>query len=629
MPRVQMVIAGRYLACLPGFGSDRTARAFTLGNNGMTDMKAALLAATILLTAAPVTAQSSPEDNDKRKVEAYFYELTPLKPGPDFAATLKLPRGYSAHVWASGLGNARVMAVAPDGAIYVSRRSEADIIRLTDSNRDGRADGPPMVIVNRPGLHGLTVHNGMLYFMTAREVFRAPLRPDGGIGMVETLIDDLPDAGQHLNRTLAVGPDNMLFISAGSTCNACDESSQENATLIRASLDGKSWRIWASGLRNTIGFGWHPRTGELWGWDQGIDWLGNDLQREEVNRLEAGKRYGWPYVFEDGKLNPQDEPPGGITGAQWAAASTNPVLMHVAHSAGMQMAFHPGGGFGPDVGGDAFVALRGSWNRKPASGYELVRIRFDANGQATRIEPFVSGFMSRDGTGHYGRPCGVAVMRDGSILLSDDANGVIYRITYDGATGQAAPLAPPAAPMLEQAARGNDVPLALTRPEARAAGSARLTVSATAFAPGGTIPREQSEYGLGISPALGWTAVPGAASYAIIVEDPDGAAKPVIHWVAWNVPAGTTRLPAGLQERDRLSGGPLEGVMQGATGRGTVGWYGPRPPKGDRPHRYHFQVLALDRQLQLPLGATRDQLLAAAAGHVLATGDLVGTYAEP
>jgi Raf kinase inhibitor-like YbhB/YbcL family protein len=594
----------------------------------MTYMKAALLASTLLLIAAPAVAQSSPEDNDKRKVDAYFYELTPLKPEADFASSLKLPRGYRVSMWANGLGNSRVMAAAPDGSIYVSRRSEADIIRLTDANRDGRADGPPTVIVNRPGLHGLTIHDGMLYFMTAREVFRAPLRPDGGIGKVETLMDDLPDAGQHLNRTLAVGPDKMLYISAGSTCNACDESSQENATLIRASLDGKTRRIWASGLRNTIGFGWHPRTGELWGWDQGIDWLGNDLQREEVNRLEAGKRYGWPYVFEDGKLNPQDEPPGGITGAHWAAASTNPVLMHVAHSAGMQMAFHPGGGFGPDAGGDAFVALRGSWNRKPASGYELVRIRFDANGQATRIEPFVSGFMSRDGTGHYGRPCGVVVMRDGSILLSDDANGVIYRITYDGATGQAAALTPPAGPMLEQAARGNNVPLALTRPEARATSAARLTVSAGAFRAGGAIPREQSEYGLGISPALSWTAVPGAASYAIIVEDPDGSDKPVVHWVAWNVPGGTTRLPAGLQERDRLSGGPLEGIVQGATGRGTVGWYGPRPPKGDRPHHYHFQVLALDRQLELPLGATRDQLLAAAAGHVLATGDLVGTYVE-
>ncbi|TKW72529.1 MAG: PEBP family protein, partial [Staphylococcus hominis] len=388
-------------------------------------MKPLLLATALLAT--PALAQASPEDNDKRPIDAHYYELTPLKPGPDFVQRLKVPQGYRVSVWAGDLGNTRMIAVAPDGAVYVSRRSEADIIRLIDADNDGRADGPPQVIVNRPGLHGLAIHKGQLYFMTAREVFRAPLRPDGTIGTAETLIDDLPDAGQHPNRTLAVGPDEMLYISAGSTCNACDESSQENATILRASLDGKKREIWASGLRNTIGFGWHPRTGELWGWDQGIDWLGNDLQREEVNKIERGKRYGWPYVFENGQRNPQDEPPGGLLAAQWAAASTSPVLMHVAHSAGMQMAFHPGGGFGPDAAGDAFVALRGSWNRKPASGYELVRIRFDAQGQAQRIEPFVSGFMSRDGTGHYGRLAGVAVLRDGSLLFSDDANGVLYR----------------------------------------------------------------------------------------------------------------------------------------------------------------------------------------------------------
>ncbi len=593
-------------------------------------MKAALLASALLLSAAPALAQSSPEDNDKRPVSAHFYELTPLKPGPDFAASLKLPRGYRASVWASDLGNSRMIAVAPDGSVYLSRRSEADIVRLVDADRDGRVDGPPTVIVNRPGLHGLTIHDGRLYFMTAREVFRAPLRPDGGIGAVETLIDDLPDAGQHLNRTLAVGPDRMLYISAGSTCNACDESSQENATLLRASLDGKTREIWASGLRNTIGFGWHPTTGELWGWDQGIDWLGNDLQREEINRIERGRRYGWPYVFENGQRNPQDEPPGGLAAADWAAASAPPALMHVAHSAGMQWAFHPGGGFGPDVAGDGFVALRGSWNRKPASGYELARVRFDASGRPTRVETFVSGFMSRDGTGHHGRPCGVAVMRDGSILLSDDANGVLYRISYDGATGQAAPYAPPAGPMLEQAARGSGVPLALARPETRGRDTSPIALTAAAFRAGGAIPREHSEHGLGISPELNWTAVPGARSYAIVAEDPDAAdPKPVVHWIAWNVPPGTTRLPAGLQERDRLTGGPLEGIMQGATSRGSVGWQGPRPPEGDRPHRYHLQLLALDRMLDLPLGATRDQLLAAARGHVLATGALVGTYAEP
>jgi glucose/arabinose dehydrogenase len=155
-------------------------------------MKTALLASMLLMTAGSAVAHSSPEDNDKRKVDAYYYELTPLKPEPDFAASLKLPPGYRASVWASGLGNTRILATAPDSSIYVTRRSEADIIRLVDTNGDGRADGPPTVIVNRPGLHGLTIHDGILYFMTAREVFRAPLRPDGGIGEVETLIDDLP-----------------------------------------------------------------------------------------------------------------------------------------------------------------------------------------------------------------------------------------------------------------------------------------------------------------------------------------------------------------------------------------------------------------------------------------------------
>ena len=158
-------------------------------------MKSALLASVILVAATPSLAQSSPEDADKRPVDAHFYELTPLKPSAAFANQLKLPRGYRASVWASDLGNTRMIAVAPDGTVYVSRRSEADIIRLVDGNGDGKADGPPTVVVNRPGLHGLTIHDGMLYFMTAREVFRAPLLPSGEIGVVETLMTDLPDAG--------------------------------------------------------------------------------------------------------------------------------------------------------------------------------------------------------------------------------------------------------------------------------------------------------------------------------------------------------------------------------------------------------------------------------------------------
>lgn len=174
------------------------------------------------------------------------------------------------------------------------------------------------------------------------------------------------------------------------------------------------------------------------------------------------------------------------------------------------------------------------------------------------------------------------------------------------------------------------MPLALQRPESRPRAAQRVTVSSPTFRAGAAIPREQSECGLGISPALSWTAVPGAVSSTIVMEDPDAAdPKPVVHWVAWNIPGAITALADGLQERDRLSGGPLEGIMHGATSNGSVGWFGPEPPKGDKPHSYHFQLLALDTMPDLPLGATRDQLLAAANGHVLATGELVDTYAEP
>ena len=578
--------------------------------------------------ARPAAAQTTGDDDKLPPITTYVYETTPRKPGPDFVRTLRVAPGYRVGVFAAGVGNARFLSVAPNGDVYVSREREGDVVRLRDADGDGVADGPPATVVRRAGLLGVTAHEGRLYFATAGELFAADLRADGTAGPVTRLVKDLPNAGQHHTRHMLFGPDGMLYLGIGSTCNACAESSPESATILRVSPDGARRTIFASGLRHTIGFDWHPRTGELWGWDQGIDWLGNDLQREEVNRLEAGRRYGWPYVMEDGKANPQDEPPGGLTNAQWAAASTNPVLLHVAHSAGMQMAFHPGGGaMGGDVAGDAFVALRGSWNRKPAVGYELARVRFDARGQAVRVEPFVSGFLGADGASNYGRPCGVALAADGALLFSDDANGVIYRVAREGSAAAAfTPARPPADTLRRQTSRDFGVPLAVRRAETQPSGAgASLTVTSAAFAAGGAIPDVHTEYGEGVSLPLAWTAVPEARSYALVMEDPDSRPGPNVHWTAWNIPAGVTALPAGLPERDRVDLPGLGGMMQGATSRGSTGYYGPRPPAGDPPHRYHVQVFALDRALDLPLGAARDQLLAAARGHVLARGEVVGT----
>ena len=583
--------------------------------------------AAALALALPCVAHAQPVGDDDKlpTIQAHIYETTPRKPDAGFVSRLRVAPGYRVNVFAEGLKNSRFISVAANGDVYVNRNSQADVIRLRDRNGDGVADGPPEVVARRAGLLGVLAHENKLYLATATELWAADIGADGRVAEPQRLIKDLPGAGQHYTRHMEWGPDGWIYMGVGSTCNTCTESSPENASILRIRPDGKARAVFASGLRHTIGFDWHPRTGEIWGWDQGIDWLGEDLQREEVNHIEWGRRYGWPYVMEDGRAYPQLEPEGGLSNADWAKSSTPPVLLHTAHSAGMQWAFHPGGGaMGGEVANDAFVSLRGSWNRKPASGYEVVRVRFTPDGRAQRVEPFVSGFLSADGTSNYGRLCGMAVAADGALLFTDDTNGVIYRVTRTGASGPFTRAQPPADSMKRQTTRGDNVPLALAREETRTAG--RLTVSSSAFAEGAALPDLHSDYGGRASPPLRWSAAPGARSYVVLTEDPDGSRHPVTHWTAWNIPGSATELPSALPSRDRLDSPGLEGTMQGPSSRGSTGWYGPRPPVGDPSHHYHFEVLALDRPLELPLGATRDDILRAAAGHVIAKGETVAAF---
>lgn len=269
--------------------------------------------------------------------------------------------------------------------------------------------------------------------------------------------------------------------------------------------------------------------------------------------------------------------------------------------------------------------MRGSWNRKTPVGYEVVRVRFEG-GQPTSIVPFVTGFVSA--AGESGRPCGNAIAPDGSLLFTDDRNGVLYRVSYTGTPNGLPPSTIPPGPMLEQAARGDGVPLAIDRPETQAPAS--LDISSPACEEGEAIPVIYSEYEQGISFPLEWARGPeGTASYVLIMEDPDAAMpRPFVHWVAWNIPADVTTLREGLVEEDLLD--DPWGLRQGVTSRGTIGYLGPRPPAGDPAHVYHVQLFALDRVLDLPLtGADRDQVLAAASGHVLARGELTGRFARP
>lgn len=586
-------------------------------------LSAALVA--LCSTSVPVFAQQG--DGTRVPIDTHVFKPAKVAPSDDAIRRLRTLPGFSVSVFASGLRNARILAVAPNGNVYLSRRDQGDVLLLTDKNGDGVADGAPMQVVNRPGVHGLAIRDNKLYMVTVREVYVADILGNGTLGPSKMLIGDLPDAGQHPNRTIAFGPDDMMYISVGSTCNACNEANPENATILRVSPDGKSRTIFASGLRNTIGFDWQPQTGELWGMDHGIDFLGDEIQPEELNKIEKGKQYGWPHIWGAGGINPQSTPVGDLTKEQWKAISTPMVMGYTAHAAPMQMVFYKGGSFPAEFNGNAFVTMRGSWNRDPAAGYEIVRIRFE-NGQPKSFEPFVSGFLTDGGRTHIARPVGLAVARDGSLLMADDANGVIYRIAYRGpANGAAKPLVTPASAMLEQTSRGNNVPLAKDRRETTTTASASMQLVSSSIAPDGMIPQRHSEYFDGVSPALAWSPVSSASSYVLIVEDPD--AKPItpfVHWIAWNIPAMTTRLPEGMQEQLRVT--EPEGMMQGPTSRGSPGYYGPHPPVGDAPHRYYFQIFALDRMLALPAGADRDQVLAAAQGHIIAKGQLMGRYQQ-
>ena len=597
-------------------------------------MNRVTIAASLLCLASAAHAQQG--DGTNVSIPSTIFKPAKVDATPARIAALKAPPGFSVTAFATGLKNARILAVAPNGDIYLSRRDQGDVVLLRDANGDGKADGAPVIVASRAGAHGLAIRDNKLYLVTVKELFVADILGDGRLGELKLLVGDLPDSGQHPNRTIAFGPDGMLYLSVGSTCNVCNESNPENATILRITPDGQQRTIFATGLRNTIGFGWQPQTGELWGFDHGIDFLGDEQQKEEVNKIELGKMYGWPHVYGAGEIYPQSTPVGDITKEQWKARSTPMVVGWNAHAAPMQLVFYTGAAFPQEYRGDAFVTMRGSWNRARPSGYEIVRVRF-TNGQATSVEPFVTGFLTDGGKTHIARPVGLATAKDGALLMADDANGVIYRVAYTGSAARpgSALGAAPAGPMEQQAAKGTRVPLALVRPEsqpgaqlgAQPTAQGKLAITSSAFRHNGAMPMKYSEYADGISPALTWTAVPNAQSYAIVMEDPDARPQlPFVHWVAWNIPAGVTSLPDGVQEQPRLT--EPDGVLQGRNTRGSTGYYGPRPPVGDAAHRYHFQVFALDAKLDVPFGADRDQVLAAMQGHVLAKGEIIGKYAQ-
>ena len=560
----------------------------------------------------------------KTTIEAHVVRPVAVAPTPARLALLTMPEGFHLARWADGLSNPRVLKVHR-GVVYVTQRTDENVVMLKDTDGDGLAD-VQREVARGTDLHGIAFGGDWAYLVGIRKLWRARVMPDGTLGPKGELMHDLPDAGQHPNRTVEVGPDGRIYISCGSTANDAVEHNPYNATIVVCNPDGKNRAILASGLRNTIGFDWQPGTNALYGWDQGIDWLGDDAQREEVNHIQKGKRYGWPFVYEDGKTDQNAHLAGekGFTIQGWLAQSTSPVLTYTAHAAGMQMRFYRGLLFPGEYRGDAFATMHGSWNRQPPSGYEVVRVRFE-RGEPKAVEPFLKGFL-QDATGkptQFGRPCGLAEMPDGSLLIGDDEHGAIYRLSYGKRDDRATALH-----ALDTTRLSPDL---VNSPK-----TIKVTLSAFGEA--------NSEYasGGGKSPGLTFGALPkGTKALAVVMEDPDAGIKPLVHWLIADL-APTASLSGGVLPGDKpvIVSPPQEsprivptdatslGSVQGGNSHGKVGYSGPKPPVGDKPHRYVFTVYALDGRLGLKPGFNRMALLKAMRGHVIAQGSAIGRYAK-
>ncbi|MGI8553609.1 MAG: PQQ-dependent sugar dehydrogenase [Dehalococcoidia bacterium] len=360
---------------------------------------------------------------------------TPPDTGSQFQAgrSLNLPPGFQASVYAVTGGGPRFMAISPDGTIFVTLMERGQVVELVPS-ADGLSAQPHVVLNGLKQPHGIAFFGGYLHVGETNQIARFPYS-DGQVqeSAKAVIVPDLPTGG-HSTRTVDFGPDGLMYVSIGSSCNVCIEQDQRHAAVSVYNSDGTGGRIYASGLRNAVGLAWQPGTGDLWATVNGRDEIGADmglsgaaativtdnLPPDYVTKLSDGANYGWPRCYGNHELDPK------YGDAAFCAGSVAPSIEIQAHSAPLGLGFYTGSSFPATYQGDLFVSLHGSWDRSLKTGYKVVRVKFPG-GQPVGVEDFATGWLT--GNQAWGRPVDLVTGSDGALYISDDA-GVIYRIAY-------------------------------------------------------------------------------------------------------------------------------------------------------------------------------------------------------
>lgn len=346
---------------------------------------------------------------------------------PRRLSAISLPRGFSIALYADSVPDARSLALGDRGTVFVGSRGAGTVYALSDTNRDGRADEVIPLLRGLDTPNGVAFRNGALYVALVSRILRYDsieqrLRnPPPPV----VITDRLPTEAHHGWRYIGVGPDAWLYVASGAPCNICTPPGEQFAAILRMRpRTGAQPQVFARGVRNSVGFDWHPRTHELWFTDNGRDWLGPDEPPDELNRAPViGLHFGFPFCHGGTTLDPE------FGKGRRCADYVPPERGLGAHVASLGMRFYTGTMFPVEYRGQVFIAEHGSWNRIIPVGYRITLVRLE-NGRPVSYAPFAKGWL-RGGSG-WGRPVDLLVMPDGALLVSDDKAGVIYRISYGG-----------------------------------------------------------------------------------------------------------------------------------------------------------------------------------------------------
>ena len=341
-------------------------------------------------------------------------------------SSINLPSGFKIEVYASNVSNARSMVLSESGILFVGSRSAGNVYALVDNNKDNKVDEVITIASNLDMPNGVDIKDGNLFVSEVSRIIKfddieKTFRNKPSYTIVR---DDFPTDRSHGWKFIKFGPDGKLYVPIGAPCNIClRDDDKRYASIARMNDDGSEFEVFAHGIRNTVGFDWHPITEDIWFSDNGRDMLGDNIPPDELNRAPTqGLHFGYPFLHGKDILDPE-------FGSQAdTAVYTKPVQELGPHVAALGIEFYTGKMFPAEYQNQLFIAEHGSWNRSEKIGYRISLVRLEGNNSVS-YETFADGWLNRDNVS--GRPVDIELMPDGSMLVSDDYANVIYRISYE------------------------------------------------------------------------------------------------------------------------------------------------------------------------------------------------------